>query len=319
MSSDILENLVLSASSLKTFKQCGRKFHLYKVLKAQPSHEPFHYGWVGTLVHNCAYYSIADYLDGEWNVTGPKSWSAVESFFEDLWEGKIEYQVSRHLVEDGEASADKPLFKPGSMNERKYVNPKLTEEQQWKVMAKDLALKAYSLMTKNILGSYAKVELEHKLQFKFDGRVETVGYVDILCTTETGRMHFYDLKTSKRPPRYLDNDIQFYLYRYGLKETFDLNYYPEGHYVHLRSGKVLPAATTSHEVLTKSYDEIHTLIDGVASENWEPNLYQVLCGFCEFRGFCYGDDGQYIDGKLESVLKTMENTNDEGKIPLTVI
>lgn len=314
-------DLVLSASSLKTYKQCGRKFHLYKILKAQPSHEPFHYGWVGTIVHNCIYYSIADYIDEQWHVGAPKSWSKVESFFEDLWEGDIQFEVSRHLVEDGEVKPDKPHFKPESMKDKKYQIHGLTEEQRWKMLARDLVKIGYSLMVKNILPGYKEVQLEQEIRFSFDERINVLGYIDILCRTDKGRVHFYDLKTSRMAPRSLDNDIQFYLYRYGLRNLQNLKYFPEGHYVHLRSKKVTRIDTANRSVIRRNDAELHKLIDGVFAENWEPNLYQVLCGFCEFRGYCYGSNGEYIEGKIDNKLEVMESMMDVTgtAIPLKVL
>lgn len=313
--------LVLSASSLKTFKQCGRKFHLYKIKKAQPTHEPFHYGWVGTIVHNSIYYSIADYISGSWNVAGPKSWTAVENFFDDLWEGQASMEVSRHLIEDGEVSKDRPYFRPGSMKDKKYQKSQFSEVEQWKNLSRDLVRTGYHLMVNNIIPGYEEIRLEHKLEFDFDNRMGILGFVDILCKKESGHWHFYDLKTSRRAPQYLDTDIQFYLYRYGLKNTFNLNYYPEGHYVHLRSKKVKRVDSNLTEDFEYNENQIHTLIDGIEQGNWEPNLYQVLCQFCEFRGYCYSSQGDYIEGKIDNKslqIETMDDTMGK-RIPLEVV
>lgn len=313
--------LVLSASSVKTYKQCGRKFHLYKILKTQPSHEPFHYGWVGTIVHNAIYYSIADYIDGKWHVGKEKSWSQVLKFLDDVWEGKLELEVSRHLAFDKEISADKPLFKPGSLKLKKYKQPGWTEEQGWKALAIDLTRNGFDLMINTIMPSYEEIILEQEIRFTFEDRADFVGYIDVLGKTKRGRYHFYDFKTSRVAPRDLDADIQFFAYRYGLRQIHDLNYLPEGHYVHLRSNKVIKVASTDYEVYQGTINEINHIIDGIDSQNWEPNLYNMLCGFCEFRGICYGANGEYIEGRIDNKLDVLERLKDATgtRIPLDVI
>lgn len=305
--------LVLSASSLKTYKQCGRKFNFYKILKKTPSHEPFHYGWVGTIVHNATYYAIADYLNGEWKVTGAKPLTRVQQFFEDIWEGKIKFEVSRHLVEDNEISADKPLFKPDSMKDAKYLKKSDNVETQWKLLAQDLIVTGYNLMTKTILPGSSEVILEQKLEFDYEGLMDVIGYVDIMRKSEAGRWSFYDLKTSRSAPKFLNTDIQFYMYRYGLRKQLNLGYMPDGNYVHLRSKKVLAVDTKEAAVFERNEQEIRELMDGINKGNWEPNLYSILCGFCEYRGHCYGDNGEAIISSDETKMEVIEGINESQK------
>lgn len=307
MNSDI----VFSASTLKTYKQCGRKFYLYKVTKSQPSHEPYHYGWVGTIVHNTIYYSFADYIDNKWTVKGPKPYAQVMKFFEDIWEGQIKLEVSKNLVDDSEISDEKPIFREGSMKDKKFAKVSDDPETQWKALAKSLVETGYHLVTSTIWNHYSDIQLEVQLKFPYEGLMDIVGYVDILAKNDAdGRWHFFDLKTSRSPIKFLNTDIQFYLYRYGLKSVLDLNYFPIGHYVHLRSKKVHRAESTKKEVFDYVDYEIRDLLKNIEKEHWEPNLYSPLCKFCEFRGYCYSANGEFITGQDLDKIRVLEDMND---------
>lgn len=287
-----LDEMKLSASSIKTYKQCGRKFQYSKILKVEPTHEPYHYGWVGTIVHNSIYYSIADYVDGAWVVSNVKDISAVKEFFIDVWDGSFSLEITKSLLNDKELDEKQPLFKPASLTDAKYVNSASTESDRWKIFAWDLIKKGYVLFTQYLYtlsdNPIEDIKLEQEINFKFDEDYTFIGYVDVLINVK-GNYVFFDLKTSKTPPKNLDLDVQFYMYRYALKKIYDLTYYPVGYYVHLRSGSLIPAKTLDSSVITKAHTQVTSAIEGIEKEDFFATLGSPLCGFCEYRGYCYNN------------------------------
>lgn len=284
------KELRLSASSIKTYKQCGKKFEFSKILKVSPTHEPYHYGWVGTIVHNTVYYSIANYADKEWKVDKIKDLSSVKEFFVDVWDGIFSMEITKSLLEDNELDKEKPIFKPSSLSDAKYVKAANNEMDRWKIFAWDLVKKGYVLFTQYIytLAENPKedIKLEQEINFKFNEEYTFTGYIDVLVNVK-GNYAFFDLKTSKTPPKNLDLDVQFYAYRYALKQLYDLSYYPVGYYVHLRSGKLIPAKTLDSSMIDRANNEILSAIEGIESDNFFATLGSPLCNFCEYRGYCY--------------------------------
>ena len=283
-------DIVLSASSIKTYKQCGLKFKFQKIDKAEVTHQPYHYGWVGTIVHNSIYYAFADYFDTKWHVNKLKNLDDVKKFFLDAWNGHVKLDVTKALVEEGELATDKPIFKEGSIKEMKYIKLTDSEEERWKLLAWDLIKVGYVFVQDYLLKLTSDpvndIKLEQEIKFPFDMNYDVIGYIDILLNVK-GKLFFFDLKTTKQPPQSIDEDIQFYLYRYGLKYLNNLNYYPNGYYVHLRSKEWFPAKTVDQDILTKNHYQITSLIKGMEARDFTANRTH-LCNFCDYRGYCFG-------------------------------
>lgn len=312
------KKLVLSASSLKTHKQCGRKFLFSKILKLEPTNEPYHYGWVGTIVHNSVYYSIANFIDKTWVPEKVKDLEEVKKFFIDAWEGNLELPSTKALAEEGEIVTKKPLFKQGSETSSKYVKAAATEEGRWKLLAWDLVKIGYMVFAdtvpKLVEDIKKDVVLEHELRFDFD-QYDVVGYVDALLNVK-GHKVFFDLKTTKRPPKSVDEDIQFYLYRYGLKKTFGLSYFPVGYYVHLRSAKLYPTKTSELEDMEKTHESIVSIIRAIEARHFPASLGSPLCSFCEYRSKCYGTSSEKTLLSGEETQKFLEEIPSHGKVVL---
>ena len=278
----------LSASSLKTYKNCPRKFYLSKVAKEEPTHPDNIYTWIGTLVHTVSYYSIADYKDGSWTVTGTKPIDSVRKFFDILWESDYDVDIVKALTDDSVLDEDRPNFSSRPVNDKKLAaDVTLTPEERWKELAWRLVKNGYILLTDVVLAmdNLQAVHLEVPLSFMKYGAT-FVGYVDIFVETDDG-IAFFDLKTSRRPITKPDQDIQFYLYRAGIKEQFGLSYYPPGYYVHLRSGRLYSANGIDTEIFKQMDTQISSLIGGILDNRFEPNLGSPLCPYCEYRGFCF--------------------------------
>jgi len=283
-----IEDLRLSASSLKTYDNCPRKFYLQKIAKEQPTHPDNIYTWIGTLVHTATYFSIADYINRSWKVGSVKSITNVRKFFDLLWKSDSEVDIIKHLIDDSVLDVERPNFSSRPVNDTKLLkNVELTDEEKWKELAWRLVKNGYSLITGPImeLDGLINVQLEVPLSFKKYG-ANFIGYVDILVETEGG-IAFFDLKTSRRPITRPDEDIQFYLYRTGLREQYDLGYMPPGYYVHLRSGRLYPANSADMFMFNNMDAKIKSLINGILNNRFDPNLRSPLCPYCEYRGFCF--------------------------------
>jgi len=283
-----IDDLRLSASSLKTYANCPRKFFLQKIVKEQPTHPENIYTWIGTLVHTATYYSIADYTDGTWHVGDKKSITEVKNFFEILWESDGDIDIIRRLTDDSVIDLERPNFSSRPVNDTKLLKDvTLTDEDKWKSLAWSLVKNGYNLMTGVVLelDGVKSVQLEVPLSFRRYG-ANFIGYIDIFVETENG-IAFFDLKTSRRPITKPDKDIQFFLYRMGLREQYGLDYPPPGYYVHLRSGRLYPANTDDLEVFKEMDEKISSLIGGILDNRFEPNLGSPLCPYCDYRGFCF--------------------------------
>lgn len=285
-----LTNIMLSASSLKTYKQCGRKYKLEKLDKATPTHAPYHFGWMGTLVHNSIYYSFADFFDGVWHPSEKiKPIERVKQLFLDIWDGDAKLETSINLINESEITLEKPIFKEGSVKEAKYTSRAVSEEDRAKLLAWDLVKTGYVIVTQQVLPLVSNVKknviLEREVQFTFEG-YNVIGYIDMMVNLD-GNWFFFDFKTTKQPPKELNKDVQFYMYRYGLKKILELPYYPIGYYVHLRSGNLLSASSSDVSEFSQNHQQIISLIRGIEANQFNPNLNSPLCNYCEFRGYCY--------------------------------
>lgn len=283
-----IEDLRLSASAVKEYKTCGKKFYLNRVAKEEPTHPENIYAWIGTTVHTSIYYSIADFVEGSWRIGTSKTLDKVKKFFELIWETDDSVDVIKNLIQENVIDVDRPNFSSRPVNDDSLVSREdLTDEEKWKSLAWSMVVPGYQLLTDVVtqLDGLKSVNLEVPISFNRYG-ASFIGYIDILVETKDG-MVFFDLKTSKRPITQPDKDIQFFLYRHGLKEVYDLPYLPIGYYVYLRKGRLYPANSQDYSIVKELDEEVSSIITNILSGRFEPNLYSPLCPYCEYRGICY--------------------------------
>ena len=283
-----IEDLRLSASAVKEYKTCGRKFYLNRIAKEAPTHPDNIYTWIGTTVHTSIYYSIADFSDGSWKVGDAKTIDKVKTFFNLIWDTDTDVDIIKNLIRSGVLDSNRPNFSSRPVNDKNLLkNNNLTDEEKWKQLAWSMVSTGYQLMTDVILGidGLKSINLEVPISFKRYG-VSFIGYIDILIESKDG-MAFFDLKTSKRPITQPDKDVQFFLYRHGLKNVYDLSYLPFGYYVYLRKGRLYPANSVDFSIVENLDNEIKLAINGILKGRFEPSLYSPLCPYCEYRGICY--------------------------------
>lgn len=283
-----------SASSLKTYLQCGQKFKYEKVERLKPNQERGHSRWMGKLVHASIYSSFGKFLpeDGfkAWKLEGKKITDKEEGIrraletFESLWvrDESTDYKKSLY---DAEVGGERP---EGKFN-RKKKEPNLNTEDQteleenWKEEARQMVINGVKC-TANLTEI---VEIEREIKFSFNGK-EFVGFVDVLGKNTEGEIIFLDMKTVwDRPyPKKMSEDPQFILYSVALKELLGLDYYPKGYFIHLRSGNPVEFEMTDEilESFSEKFDNAVIMIDrGMFYKKTTP-----LCNYCDFQDICQG-------------------------------
>lgn len=279
-------NFRFSVSSVKTFRQCGTKFKFEKIDKEQPREEVGHARWLGKIVHASIYQSIAKLNIEE----GFKSWEIVPgkpnehaalTLFEALWVGGIDERTKE--IYKLEVGSDIPT---GRFRKKPKLAALNTDDQKlleaaWKMEARKMVKEGVKS-----LSSLRKIlEIEKKIEFVFLGK-NFLGYLDIVGEDEDGKVVFLDFKTvwDKPTPYKLQDDPQFVVYPDALKGSLNLDYYPTGYFVHLRSGSLVPLVMT---------DDIMNKMKKSLSETFsymEDNIYHhrpgILCNYCDFQYMC---------------------------------
>lgn len=276
-----------SASSVKTFRQCGTKFKFEKVDKLKGDVEVGHARWLGKVVHASVYQSVGR-LDPD---SGFKSWELVSqepfehaalTLFESLWVGGVDDRTKK--IYELEVGSDRPV---GRFMKKSKVSALNTDDQvaleaAWKLEARQMVKNGVAALTQK---AKKIVQLERGVEFTFLGK-NFAGYLDIIGEDENGRVIFLDLKTvwDKPSPAKLQDDPQFVLYSHALKQTLDLDYYPDGYFIHMKSGASIPFVMTS-EVLAKMEKNIAT-----SFSDMEDNVFHhrpsILCNYCDFQSIC---------------------------------
>jgi len=288
---------MFSASSLKEYMQCGLKFKYKRIDRLEPTAVASHHRWFGTLVHNMIYTGIAHY-DGNKDLElreKPNEKGALK-LLNDIWDYDYENEFeTAHLKSDDISKivtdiGVKPSgrFMVGKIKSLGNDNPSITQkelEKGWKIEARKMVKNGISVAG-NI---YEIVELEKKLIWNFlDHRF--IGYADVVGKNSEGKYEFYDFKTAwNKPGKYLANDFQFFAYSYALRQLYGLEYYPTGHYVHLRSGEVIPNVITE-EITQNMVSKAKSAFSNMEADVFFDAYGSPLCRYCDFRHICYGED-----------------------------
>lgn len=280
------DSFVFSASSIKDYLQCGLKFKYSRLDKLERAETFSHHRWFGTLVHSAIYTAIASSATGK---DMPLREEIKETFpskvFEALWQEKDTQDETILSIRKGLGSKPVGRFTEGKIKALKKGLNQTQLEKGWKAEAKKM-VKNGILVAKGI---YKIVELERKFQWEmFDN--DFVGYADIIALDENGRYCFYDFKTTwDRPGKKLIDDFQFFAYAVAMKDLYNLDYYPTGYYVHLRSGDCIEYELTE-EINAKMTKKTLNAFSDMKDNLFLADLGGPLCKFCDFRLKCYGSE-----------------------------
>lgn len=285
------KDFVFSASSFKDYLQCGLKFKYSRIDKRDRTDVSSHHRWFGTLVHSLIYSAIATpgnnggkdlVLRDRVNKAYPMT------ILDTLWDEKpSKSNVVAHIRKSLDA---KPVgkFMVGKVAALGNKNPDITQaelELGWKSEAKSMVKNGISIAS----SIPTIVELEKKINWTFLDR-KFVGYLDILAKDDNGRYVFYDFKTSwSKPGKSLNNDFQFFYYAYALRQVYNLDYYPAGYFVHLRSGDALKFQATP-EIRADMQEKAASAFRTLEADIFFDAYGSPLCSYCDFRHICYGED-----------------------------
>jgi len=281
-------NFVFSASSFKEYLNCGLQFKYHRIDKLTPTSVASHHRWFGSLVHSLIYTGIAQYnSDKDYTLRETPDYELANSLLDEVWEPKEDSsELALHLAKD---LGKKPTghFMAGKIVSLGSNNKDINQEQLehgWKAEASKMIRNGISLASEipEIL------ELEKKLSWEFADR-KFIGYADIVGKDKDGKIEFYDFKTSWSKPFYLDNDFQFFSYSVALKDLFGLDYFPEGHFVHLRSGTLFTTIVTP-KIYGKTLNKVKIAFSNLEHDMFFDSYGSPLCRFCDFRHICYGNE-----------------------------
>lgn len=283
------KTFMFSASSVKEYMQCGLKFRYGRIDKLPRSESYSHHRWFGTLVHSLIYHSVAEHTSSKELVMRDKPRTTFPTkLFEDVWTGReTDDPIAQVINKDlGEKPVGK--FLTGKIKSLGKGNPDISQEdleKAWKAEAKK--------MIKNgmrVLQDIPEiVELEKKMFWTIQGK-RFIGFSDVVAKDADGKYQYFDFKTSwDKPGKKLDDDFQFFSYSLALKDILNLDYFPKGHYVHLKSGDVVEYELTPY-VFGKMMGVVKGAFDDMEHNLFLPNYGSPLCPYCDFRHLCYGSD-----------------------------
>lgn len=284
-----IDNFVFSASSIKDFLQCGLKFKYSKVEKKERAEDASHHRWFGTLVHEVIYSSVGDIdKEGNYSVKSSPISQFPEELFETLWEEREPTTEEEKLLQEELGPKPTGRFLPGRIKALGKDNPDVTQEELergWKEAARNMITNGIQLSI-----NLPIVDIEKKLNWTIRGR-SFLGYSDLIAKNNRGIYSYYDFKTAWGKPsvRDMEEDFQFVAYSLALKEAYNLDYYPKGYYVHLKSGTPI-----EYRLLPFMHDNmmevVQRVFDSLEKDLYLPDYGGPLCKFCDFRRVCYGSD-----------------------------
>lgn len=273
-----------SPSSYKEYQQCGLRFRYNRIDDETPREESSHHRWFGRVVHDLIYAGLAEkegtkdfVLRNKPVITYPLN------VYRSIWNGKNRDDLGNAIVEQvGEVPHG--TFFEGRINALKGTQAEI--ERGWRAQGEKMIRNGITTLTPihtNI------VELEQKLLWEYLGR-RFIGYIDVL-TKEDDRFVFYDLKTSWGKPSEaaLHRDFQFFSYSHGLRQKYNLDYYPEGRWVHLKDGDIRKFQVT--EDVVEAHEKVSIQLFQQMENNVFPSIFgSPLCRYCDFSHLCYGED-----------------------------
>lgn len=285
-----------SPSAVKSYNSCGRKFKFEKIEKVRVEKENTHHRWLGRLVHVSIYSAVAmlvpdDQQRKNWKIIhkAPEMEKALD-VFEKLWHQSFkegDYVHSLWLAEVGE--------KPKLKSQKKKVSLRTDDpavlEVEWKKVAREMVVNGVELLKRIAVIS----DIEKRLEFQLLDH-NWISFLDIRAENPSGKMIYFDFKTSwdKPSPKDVAYDPQFITYSYALKKEYNLDYYPVGYLLHLRSGKYVEFRMTEdnykylHGYVKETYQGIEREIFTLASNNW-------LCPYCDFKDLCDAEKQQKLN------------------------
>lgn len=238
--------LTLSASRVKTYQQCPRKYY-YNYIEKLPRKEWPHFD-LGTLVHG-----------------------ALEHFHEGFKkDGAEDLNLKRIMKTSFKAQRDE-------MEKEKPLSNKVLLE------ARDLLLEYLSKMETDGIGSEI-ISLEQDFKIELAENVSVQGFVDRLDLDEDGVYHIKDYKTNKSL-RYME-PFQLRVYGIHLLNEYpDVDFF-RASYIMMRFGGEHVSYDLNKADVEKCKTELVRYAERITEEGkWIPK-HSRLCDWCDFKDTC---------------------------------
>jgi len=241
--------LVLSASRVKTYLQCPRKYY-YNYIEKLPRKEWLHFD-LGTLVH-----------------------------------GALEYFHENFKIDKDRGSLNlKKMMKESFQKQRQAMKKErgVSIVQSVLVEARDLLADYLKRMESDGIGSEI-ISLEADFNIPLSKEFSVRGYVDRLDMDEDGTFHIKDYKTNKNP-KYME---PFQLRTYGiylLDQYPDVDKF-RGSYVMMRFGGMLISYDFNKEDVLKEKKSLVEYAQRITDEERWIAKPTRLCDWCDFKSPC---------------------------------
>ncbi len=268
----VIGRRVESASSVKTHKQCPRKYY-YSYVETLPTKPSIHLVR-GSVVHEV----LENVYDGDWsNVT----WDSCEQ--------ELTIRSQKSLIEKWRNSL--PIFARVGLDQEElitYFEETLRMLTEW-ARKQATFLKHYqSLGTfPDVFATLTPIREEEYVSQRYGLR----GYVDALQTLPNGKKRIIDYKTNKRIDL-ADHELQLSMYALLYHEKNGT--LPDEVGVHfLREGEQTIKTSQEHLInAIQALEDIHARTTSNEKTDYNKNVTR-LCDYCDYRKMCF--HGQTTD------------------------
>jgi len=239
--------LTLSASKVKTYHQCPRKYY-YNYVEKLPRKQWDHFD-IGTLAHGALDYFHKSY--------------------------RKDSKRKRNLAR---------LMKKSFKKQRDQMEKKGSLDPEVLLTTRDILVQYLNAIEEKGIGSEI-LELEKDFTLPLNEKYEIRGIIDRLDRDADGVYHIKDYKTSKNP-KYMDPE-QLRIYGIYLLDKFPEVDRFRGSYIMLRFGNMHISYDFSKEDVEKQKRELLEAAEAITEEERWITKPTILCDWCDFKGPCF--------------------------------
>lgn len=239
--------LTLSASKVKTYHQCPRKYY-YNYVEKLPRKQWGHFD-IGTLAH-----------------------------------GALDYFHKKYKKDTGKKKNLKRLMKNSFQKQRKKMEKEASLSPDVLFMVRDMLINYLNTLEENGIGSEI-LELEKDFTLSLNEKYDVRGIVDRLDLDNDGLYHIKDYKTNKNP-KYMDPEQLKTYGIYLLDKQPDIDRF-RGSYIMLRFGNMHISYDFNKDDVEKQKKKLIEVADAITEEERWITKPSILCDWCDFKGPCF--------------------------------